>query len=568
MPASHDRPGALPSSEFEFTPRQREVLDLLAAGRTNAQVADALGVSLDGAKWHVREILSILGVEGREDAAEYWRRHNGVPSRFRRTWRSFTSAGLALRLAAAAGGVVVVAGIVLAVLFVLGGSKDPEQAEPTQPSPTPVPATATAVATPSATVSGTPATTAIALTVGSQGIMGYDTTVYYTAGCVGCGRAKVPLLYRLRRTPDGSLERRDLFPFRADYPQGYVNGFAAEWDRGHFIAAVCVEKYCGGEGEPTTDKPLDLWETHDGGVTWSKVGTLPLGHFLVGFVADRTKVDGAIDGKLLVAEFAEGTRFYYWPSGDAVEPPDPRITFPVVIEGAGLLWRGRETPDGPEIFFGADGNEFLRVEGSGAKLIGTLKDGGWVAKWDGSDGEYVGHFNGGLDWSMRIASGYFEVEGIIPPHVESSGSAPTIPSQLYGNVLLDDFYCFGVSTTNCNNTGRTYPLYPSLIEIDPAQIHPIAQIVDEYPEFTGNYNPFVLNIDINPRVRVLADAGPGDCLNVRAGPSATASVIACVPGGVLLLKRSDAPVTADGVTWVPVWTPSVERGWASAEFLR
>ncbi|MEZ4480980.1 MAG: helix-turn-helix transcriptional regulator [Dehalococcoidia bacterium] len=139
MPTSHDRPGALPTREFEFTPRQREVLDLLAAGRTNAQVADALGVSLDGAKWHVREILSILGVEGREDAAEYWRRHNGVPSRFRRTWRSFTSAGLALRLAAAAGGVVVVAGLVLAVLFVLGGGEDPEPAEPIQPSPTPVP---------------------------------------------------------------------------------------------------------------------------------------------------------------------------------------------------------------------------------------------------------------------------------------------------------------------------------------------------------------------------------------------------------------------------------------------
>ncbi|MGK2964804.1 MAG: helix-turn-helix domain-containing protein, partial [Tepidiformaceae bacterium] len=46
-----------------LTGRQREVLNLIARGYTNPQIADALGVSIDGAKWHVREILSKLGVD-------------------------------------------------------------------------------------------------------------------------------------------------------------------------------------------------------------------------------------------------------------------------------------------------------------------------------------------------------------------------------------------------------------------------------------------------------------------------------------------------------------------------
>jgi len=56
--------------EYEhLTPRQRQVLDLIAKGYTNPQIADTLGVSIDGAKWHVREILSKLGVDSREELA-------------------------------------------------------------------------------------------------------------------------------------------------------------------------------------------------------------------------------------------------------------------------------------------------------------------------------------------------------------------------------------------------------------------------------------------------------------------------------------------------------------------
>ena len=70
-----------------LTPRQQQVLKLLVAGRTNPEIAEALGVSLAGAKWHVSEVISRLGVTSREEAAEYWREQNSLPSRFARAMR-------------------------------------------------------------------------------------------------------------------------------------------------------------------------------------------------------------------------------------------------------------------------------------------------------------------------------------------------------------------------------------------------------------------------------------------------------------------------------------------------
>jgi|GEM_PF-5125876 len=60
-------------NEAQLNARQREVLDLLVAGKTNSEIGEALGITLDGAKWHVSEILTKLGLASREDAAAYWR---------------------------------------------------------------------------------------------------------------------------------------------------------------------------------------------------------------------------------------------------------------------------------------------------------------------------------------------------------------------------------------------------------------------------------------------------------------------------------------------------------------
>jgi DNA-binding CsgD family transcriptional regulator len=52
-----------------LTPRQRQVLALLREGLSNEQIAERLGISLDGAKFHVSEILGRLGVGSRNEAA-------------------------------------------------------------------------------------------------------------------------------------------------------------------------------------------------------------------------------------------------------------------------------------------------------------------------------------------------------------------------------------------------------------------------------------------------------------------------------------------------------------------
>jgi len=54
-----------------LTPREWEVLDLLREGLTNDQIARRLGISRDGAKYHVSEIISKLGVASRREAAAW-----------------------------------------------------------------------------------------------------------------------------------------------------------------------------------------------------------------------------------------------------------------------------------------------------------------------------------------------------------------------------------------------------------------------------------------------------------------------------------------------------------------
>ncbi|MGE0059078.1 MAG: LuxR C-terminal-related transcriptional regulator, partial [Dehalococcoidia bacterium] len=45
-----------------LTPREWEVLELIDQGLTNEQIASQLGISPDGAKYHVAQILAKLGV--------------------------------------------------------------------------------------------------------------------------------------------------------------------------------------------------------------------------------------------------------------------------------------------------------------------------------------------------------------------------------------------------------------------------------------------------------------------------------------------------------------------------
>jgi DNA-binding CsgD family transcriptional regulator len=54
-----------------LTPREWEVLALLREGLSDLQIAERLQISLDGAKYHVSEILARLEVSTREQAAAW-----------------------------------------------------------------------------------------------------------------------------------------------------------------------------------------------------------------------------------------------------------------------------------------------------------------------------------------------------------------------------------------------------------------------------------------------------------------------------------------------------------------
>jgi DNA-binding CsgD family transcriptional regulator len=60
-----------PPYEDTLTPREWEVLALIREGLSNQEIADRLGISHDGAKYHVAEILSKLGVASRQEAASW-----------------------------------------------------------------------------------------------------------------------------------------------------------------------------------------------------------------------------------------------------------------------------------------------------------------------------------------------------------------------------------------------------------------------------------------------------------------------------------------------------------------
>ena len=62
-----------------LTPREQEVHALIREGLTNEQIGVRLGITDHGAKYHVAEILSKLGVSSRQEAAHWSRPQRVAP---------------------------------------------------------------------------------------------------------------------------------------------------------------------------------------------------------------------------------------------------------------------------------------------------------------------------------------------------------------------------------------------------------------------------------------------------------------------------------------------------------
>jgi DNA-binding CsgD family transcriptional regulator/pimeloyl-ACP methyl ester carboxylesterase len=75
LAANRGRAPALETSTSDLSPREVEVLRLLAQGKTNKDIADALVISLNTVSHHVTNILNKAGLSNRTEAAAYAHRH-------------------------------------------------------------------------------------------------------------------------------------------------------------------------------------------------------------------------------------------------------------------------------------------------------------------------------------------------------------------------------------------------------------------------------------------------------------------------------------------------------------
>lgn len=67
------KPGESEDKVDPLTPREREVLQLIADGKTNLEIANQLQISLGTVKKHITNILDKLHLRSRVEAALYWR---------------------------------------------------------------------------------------------------------------------------------------------------------------------------------------------------------------------------------------------------------------------------------------------------------------------------------------------------------------------------------------------------------------------------------------------------------------------------------------------------------------
>jgi DNA-binding CsgD family transcriptional regulator len=68
---SRDSRNAAEPTDIELTPRELDVLALMAEGASNKSIARQLGISIHTAKFHVRSLLEKLDATGRTNAVAH-----------------------------------------------------------------------------------------------------------------------------------------------------------------------------------------------------------------------------------------------------------------------------------------------------------------------------------------------------------------------------------------------------------------------------------------------------------------------------------------------------------------
>ena len=525
-----------------WTPRQREVLNLLTRGRTNREIAEELGISLDGAKWHVSEIISRLGVDSREEAAEYWRHQNGMRMRFTRMAGVFSSGALKWAAAVVAASAIVFVSAVVIFALRESGSEGEQHAGGGIETP------GTAVASPTAVVTGTPpaSTTSVpnptgevirgvpvsGLAFGAPGSLPVPMSVIVEKGCYQCD-GPTSAFERVTLDASGKLKVEQLYKAAS----GYI--LSSFWDpagREHYLS-VCSRGYCGGVGQISADAQTTIMRSTDGGVTWQALET---------FDGDVTVAAKTAQGVLLNRSTYQDGQFDYrcqlLGTNQFLTPPAGAQ--PEYIGAQVIGWR---LADGRTVQ-GLDGATLVVLPDLGGieremRIQQVLGNGDMAVIWNvgPTRDAYLGLVQGGR--LTRILKG---------------------PSSLSVGSVLNQSVAFGnVTLPRADGTPTDAPLYPAMIDFASGTVNVLelfgAVGSDAY---NGQRNRIRL-VEPGPFLRV---TGAGDCLNVRETPSTSAKVLGCFADNVLLRDLAQEQ-SAGGIAWKKVQTPSGETGWASAEFL-
>lgn len=526
--------------DYHWTERQREVLWMLVKGHSNGRIAEELGISLDGAKWHIREIMSKLGVDSRDEAAEYWRAYNGLSLRFSRLFRAvFGTVSLKWVAGGAAGAAVVAAAVAVVAVVVLRATSEradsgdgPEAVGP----PGPVDPS------PGGSPSG-PSPAGVRTLTLAPAVQGVREAVLYTVtGCFQCDGADQSL-QRHVTDASGVMTTTTLLESKkgplGDWVLGAVGGSP---DAALLVAVACDQQDCGalGPGNPAT-----RWRvigSTDGGTTWRDAFSRTARYLEVSSVSGAGFVVLTVSGPE-----GQPERSYtaVTPTGDralAVPASLTGLAEPVLLADGRVLWvsapgtgvsddQGQALP----LLIPAGATQVL------ARGVRSVPGGGLAVSFvDGSVPNRYSEIVQVYDAALAPAVGFASTPAF--------QFVPVSSRLALGGVVGTEIGLADQAT-----------VYPALIDLDTGKLTPVTARV--FTEQRGR------NRLVAARAGTFAvvSAG-GDCLNVRLEPSTTAGTLGCFPDGTLLADRGETRETG-GTTWLAVMEPGGRAGWASLDFL-
>lgn len=540
----------------ELTKRQREVLELAAQGMTNAEIGARLGISKDGAKWHVGEILARLDVDTREEAIDLWRRYNDLPYRLHRIGRAMAGSAF-LRWAIGGFGVTAVAvlGVVLAVLALQGSDNSKADMTP--------PATASSTTTPPATstpesIDGIPV---VAAHMGETTTLPAGTVLYIEGGCTGCENP-ARSLDRVIVGIDGEANEKPIYAIAGADNSGigsdhtFITSIAASTNGYGLVVGVCKNGVCGRGGWKDTDR-VKYFASNDGGTTWQSIGAIDGNSTVVAVESvGATTTTGLIQQRTQQSDATESS--YVTLPGNH---PSATTSNP---DGSTWLKSGGNIC---QLLTGADSDEIAL--NTGTALMPDLPPGAHVTGAWNSPGGFA------IAWTIADSTGattYIGSMGLDDNRTPRTTGKPESAVRLerpvtfaFNGTMVDSTHALMTVGMTAREAGTAATddtvVEPVVVDLKTGVMQPL-----------GGY--FLDRAESGDRTNILAVAtgtfaevhGTGDCLNVRAAASATAQSLGCYKDGVLLPLRG-ITLDADGRTWLAVTTPLNAPGWAAAEYL-